>query len=214
MITKTVFQICIGFDNRKHYLLLDKIQRFFQENIFYEHVFVTNEEQMIAFILEKGNEIYMDCYDKLETIGARVEFFKYLVLYEYGGIYLDISKTMKSKLDDFIGENDSAILSVSKTPGMYCTDVMMFEAKHPILERVISLILKYVDKNTYNGDFAETVGQTLFSKTVRIGHFIEYNGNIDLSKVKKDTELRFLNPAMKYRIYGVEFNDIFTSPCL
>lgn len=210
MITKTVFQICIGFDDRKHYLLMDKIHRFIQNNMFYEHVFVTSEDQMIDFILEKGNQIYMDCYEKLETIKAKVEFFKYLVLYEYGGVYLDISKTMKPKLDDFIEESDSAILTVSKTPGMYCTDVMMFEAKHPILERALSLIIKYVDKNTYNGDFAETVGSKLFSKAVRIGHFIEYNGNIDLSKVKKDGELRFTNSGLKYRIYGVEFDGVFT----
>lgn len=210
MITKTVFQIFIGFDERKQYLLLDKIHRFFQENIFYEHVFVTNEEQMIAFIEEKGNEIFMGCYDKLETIEAKVEFFKYLVLYEYGGIYLDVSKITRTKLDDFIAENDSAILSVSEIPGMYCTDVMMFEANHPILERVLSLIIKYVSENTYNGDFSETVGQKLFSKAVRIGHFIEYNRNIDVSRFEKDGELRFTNPVLKYRIYGVEFNGIFS----
>jgi hypothetical protein len=178
--------------------------------MFYEHVFVTDEEQMIAFILEKGSEIYMDCYDKLDTIEAKVEFFKYLVLYEYGGVYLDISKTAKSKLDDFIEENDSAIFSVSGTKGMYCTDVMMFEEKHPILERVLTLIIKYVRENTYNGDFSETVGQKLFSKAVRIGHFSEYNGNIDLSRLEKDSEMRFLSPKMKYRIYGVEFNGVFS----
>lgn len=210
MITKTVFQIFIGFDDRKHYLLLDKIQRFFQENMFYEHVFVTSEDQMIAFILEKGNEIYMECYDKLETIEAKVELFKYLVLYEYGGIYLDVSKMTRSKLDDFIGEGDSAILSASEKKGLYCTDVMMFEAQHPILERVLTLILKYVIENTYNGDFAETVGQKLFSKAVRIGHFIEYNQNVDLSKIGKNGELNFSSPRMKYRICGVEFNGVFT----
>jgi hypothetical protein len=178
--------------------------------MFYEHVFVTSEDQMIAFILEKGNEIYMECYDKLETIEAKVELFKYLVLYEYGGIYLDVSKMTRSKLDDFIGEGDSAILSASEKKGLYCTDVMMFEAQHPILERVLTLILKYVIENTYNGDFAETVGQKLFSKAVRIGHFIEYNQNVDLSKIGKNGELNFSSPRMKYRICGVEFNGVFT----
>lgn len=210
MITKTVFQIFIGFDERKHYLLLDKIHRFFQENLFYEHVFVTSEEQMVAFIEEKGTECLMDCYSRLATIESKIEFFKYLVLFEYGGIYLDISKTTKVKLDDFIKENDSAILSISENPGLYCTDIMMFEAQHPILERVLGLILKYVNENTYGGDFDETVGQKLFSKAVRIGHFIEYNKNIDLTKVEKDGELRFVSPGLKYRIYGVEFNGIFS----
>lgn len=209
MIPKTVFQIFIGFDNRIHYLLQDKMHRFFNENYFYEHVFITNEDQMIAFIEEKGNEILMKCYLKLDDIYSKIEFFKYLVLYEYGGIYLDVSKTTKTKLDDFIAENDSAILSLSETNGMYCTDVMMFEEKHPILERVIGLIIKYVNENTYNGDFDETVGQKLFSKAMRIGHFIEYNENMDLSKVKKHSELRFLRPQFKYRICGVEFNGLF-----
>jgi mannosyltransferase OCH1-like enzyme len=212
MIPKTVFQIFIGFDDRKHYLLRDNIHRFFHENTFYEHVFVTNEEQMVAFIEEKGNGSCMDCYNKLEAIESKVEFFKYLVLYEYGGIYLDTSKitNTKFKLDDFISEGDSAILSASEKKGMYCNDIMMFEAKHPILERVLGLILKYVNENTFNGEFEETVGRKLFSKAIRIGHFIEYNGNMDLSRIKKDDDLHFSSPRMKYRIYGLEFNGIFT----
>lgn len=209
MIPKTVFQIFIGFDDRKHYLLQDKFHRFFQENPFYEHVFITHEDQMIAFIQEKGNDMLMNCYHKLDDIYSKMEFFKYLVLYEYGGIYLDISKTTKMKLDDFIAENDSGILTASEHSGMYCNDIMMFEEKHPILERVLKLIIKYVDENRYNGNFEETVGQKLFSKAVRIMHFIEYNETVDLSKVKKYSELRFTNPRLKYRIFGVEFNNIF-----
>ena len=209
MIPTTVFQIFIGFDNRIHYLLQDKIHRFFRENIFYEHVFITNEDQMKAFIEEKGNELLMTCYLKLDNIYSKIEFFKYLVLYEYGGIYLDISKTTNMRLDDFISEGDSAIISASETKGMYCTDVLFFEKNHPILERVLGLIIKYVNENTYNGDFEETVGQKLFSKAVRISHFIEYNENVDLSKLKKHSELRFLRPHCKYRIFGVEFNGGF-----
>jgi mannosyltransferase OCH1-like enzyme len=209
MIPTTVFQIFIGFDNRIHYLLQDKIHRFFRENIFYEHVFITNEDQMNAFIEEKGNELLMTCYLKLDNIYSKIEFFKYLVLYEYGGIYLDISKTTNMRLDDFISEGDSAIISASETKGMYCNDILFFEKNHPILERVLGLIMKYVNENTYNGDFEETVGQKLFSKAVRISHFIEYNENVDLSKLKKDVELRFNNPQMKYRIFGVEFNGVF-----
>jgi hypothetical protein len=164
---------------------------------------------MIAFIEEKGNDMLMNCYHKLDDIYSKMEFFKYLVLYEYGGIYLDISKTTKMKLDDFIAENDSGIISSSEISGMYCNDIMIFEKKHPILERVLNLIIKYVDENRYNGDFEETVGQKLFSKAVRIGHFVEYNETVDLSKVKKYSELRFTNPRLKYRIVGVEFNNIF-----
>jgi hypothetical protein len=185
------------------------MHRFFRENLFYEHVFITNEEQMVAFIEEKGNETILGCYNKLGDIFSKIEFFKYLVLYEYGGIYLDISKTTRMRLDDFISEGDSAIISASEKTGLYCNDVLFFEKNHPILERVLCLIIKYVNENTYNGDFEETVGQKVFSKAVRIGHFIEYNENVDLTKVKKHGELRFMNPRMKYRIYGVEFNDVF-----
>jgi len=209
MIPTTVFQIFIGFDNRIHHLLQDKIHRFFRENLFYEHVFITNEEQMNAFIEEKGNKVLMNCYLKLDNIYSKIELFKYLVLYEYGGIYLDISKTTNMRLDDFITEGDSAIISASETKGLYCNDILFFEKNHPILERVLSLIIKYVNENTYNGDFEETVGQKLFSKAVRIGHFIEYNENVDLTKVKKYSELRFLRPHYKYRILGVEFNGVF-----
>jgi hypothetical protein len=172
-------------------------------------VFITNEEQMIAFIEEKGNKILMECYLKLDNIYSKIEFFKYLVLYEYGGIYLDISKTTNMRMDDFISEGDSAIISASETKGMYCNDILFFEKNHPILERAIGLIIKYVNENTYNGDFEETVGQKLFSKAVRISHFIEYNENVDLRKIKKHSELRFNNPRMKYRILGVEFNGLF-----
>jgi mannosyltransferase OCH1-like enzyme len=105
---------------------------------------------MNAFIEEKGNDVLMKCYSKLDNIYSKIEFFKYLVLYEYGGIYLDISKTTNMRMDDFISESDSAIISASETKGMYCNDILFFEKNHPILERVLGLIIKYVNENTYN----------------------------------------------------------------
>ena len=38
-------------------------------------------------------------------------FFRYLLMYEIGGVYLDIKSTANKKLDDVLEENDAFILS-------------------------------------------------------------------------------------------------------
>ena len=208
MIPKTIFQIFLGFEPRKHWLLQDKINKMFRVNSMYEHIMITDEEQMSDFVEQKYDNTILESYNKLADVYSKIEFFKYLVLYEYGGIYLDTSKTITKDLDEFITDSDSAIITVSSSPGLYLVDTMFFEPRHPILEKVIQLIKKYIDDNTYNGDFDDTVGPKLFTKAIKIMHFTEYNKTVDLVNIKKDDELKFVHPQLRYRIYGIEFENI------
>jgi mannosyltransferase OCH1-like enzyme len=44
-------------------------------------------------------------------IVAKADFWRYLVLYKYGGVYIDIDSSIDVPLDSFINGGDCAILS-------------------------------------------------------------------------------------------------------
>ena len=48
-----------------------------------------------------------DCYNKLNIIVAKTDFWRYLVLYKYGGIYMDFDTKIKYSLDKILKEHDN-----------------------------------------------------------------------------------------------------------
>jgi hypothetical protein len=50
---------------------------------------------------------------------------------------------------------------------------------------------------------------TYFNEPADVDLFSTNTNTSSVRKIKKDVELRFNNPRMKYRILGVEFNGVF-----
>lgn len=204
-IPKVIYQVFIGFNPDVHFIVQDKIRKMFQYNPHYEHVFVTEEEQMVNFIKKNYDNYYLTCYEKLKNLGSKIDFFKYLILYKNGGIYLDISMHTIDDLD-LIVKNYSTISVSNKS---YSDSILIFSENHPILNMVISLMIKYISMNAYPGDDENISGNKLFAKAVRISHFIEYNRNINIDDINNLTELYFRNKKMRYKIVGDRFNGFF-----
>ena len=69
--------------------------------------------------IEKSYGSYMlNVYKKINPIygAARVDFFRYLVMYHKGGIYLDIKSTIDKPLDEVILQDDYFLLSKWDSP--------------------------------------------------------------------------------------------------
>jgi mannosyltransferase OCH1-like enzyme len=66
----------------------------------YEYLFFTDESIEI-FLKEHYPEYYL-VYLKLPVIIQRIDFFRYIVIYHYGGIYLDLDITCFESFDDIL----------------------------------------------------------------------------------------------------------------
>jgi len=83
---------------------------------------------------------------------ARADFWRYCVLFQYGGVYLDIDSTCLTPLRDFIAAKDSAVLSQEKNQvGSWETDLDIFnepgflaEPPEEIIPRPTNVFLQWM----------------------------------------------------------------------
>ncbi len=117
---------------------------------------------------------------------ARADIWRYCILYERGGVYLDIDSTLKIKLDE-LPKGIAELISFETNPLLSQTDpalfpedarylapppallhpghlvlnwCLMFCPKHPVLERVIERICRHASR--YRGVSFENVAQAIF----------------------------------------------------
>lgn len=64
-----------------------------------------------------NDTIIYNTYKKLKIGAGRADFWRYLILYQNGGIYLDIDSNINKPLDLLIQESDKAIISREKITG-------------------------------------------------------------------------------------------------
>jgi predicted O-linked N-acetylglucosamine transferase (SPINDLY family) len=93
---------------------------------------------------------------------AKADFFRYLVLYKLGGVYLDIKSTTTKPLDDVLRPNDAFILSHWQNKkgqryerwgmwpeldqnGEYLTWCIVSAPNHPFLREVIGTVQKNIE---------------------------------------------------------------------
>jgi mannosyltransferase OCH1-like enzyme len=124
-----------------------------------------------------GSEM-LKCYDRINPAygPARADLFRYLLLYEHGGVYLDIKSTVDSALDDVLRPDDVYLLSqwrnrrgqayegwglhqpsIDSVKNEYQQWHIVASAKHPFLEAVIAKVQRNIDK--YN-PFRDGVGKS------------------------------------------------------
>jgi mannosyltransferase OCH1-like enzyme len=111
-----------------------------------------------------GNEM-MRRYGKISPMygAARADFFRYLVLYNAGGLYLDIKSVMTKPLSDVIAPDDNYLLgnwhdcgednysaygrdsTIANPAGEFQQWFLVSAPRHPFLEAVIHEVCKRID---------------------------------------------------------------------
>lgn len=91
-----------------------------------------DDDDMDNFVNHHYNGEIAECYNKLNIIVAKVDFWRYLVLYKYGGIYLDMDSTIENPLDELIRSYDEAIITAEGNPNLYVQWALIFSKGHPI----------------------------------------------------------------------------------
>ena len=118
---------------------------------------------MRAYTANRLQKVYFSINPKFGA--ARADIYRYAVLYEFGGVYIDIKSTAQC-LDDAMRDDDAYVLSKWPVPvgqfkdfcgsdlpyackrGEYEQWWIISAPKHPFLKRVLSDIMDTVEKHT------------------------------------------------------------------
>ena len=152
-----------------------------------------DDEDIKAFILEHYGEVIRGYYQRIAPIygAARADFFRYLLVYQLGGVYLDIKSSLDKPLKEVLRVEDKFILThwdnrsgeqyegigiyseLGSLPrGEYIQWSIASVAGHPFLRAVILQMLRNIDEYTPFRHWAglwgvlRTTGPVMYTKVI------------------------------------------------
>jgi mannosyltransferase OCH1-like enzyme len=113
----------------------------------YKYHFYTDQD-ILDFIKTHYDREILSAYRKLQIGAAKADFWRYLVLQYFGGVYLDIDSLISMPLDSFLMPDDKAIITRENNPGHFVQWCLMIKKGHPIMQNVIYNVLKKINDRT------------------------------------------------------------------
>ncbi|MDR2273089.1 MAG: glycosyl transferase [Sphingobacterium sp.] len=147
-----------------------------------------DDERVDVFFRNNFDDRTYAAYSRLQIGAAKADFFRYAVLYVYGGVYLDMDSDILVSLDKHIREDDMAFIAREKNhPDLFAQWGLIYAKGHPFLKRTIAYIIENIEENKYPNDVHKMTGPTVYTKAIedeikdnpnvsyRLAHF-DYKG--------------------------------------
>lgn len=184
------------------------IDSFLSINKEYHHI-LFDDNDMDNFIQQNFNEYIYNCYRQLNVGAAKADFWRYCILYLYGGVYLDIDADITGSLDELINEDDIFILTREANPGYFNNWFMISAPGHPILKRCIELCCENIQKKHLtdichitgpHGPLTRAVNEILipiyYKKSV---NNLYYENDVDLN-----THINSKNSSIRCKFFNID----------
>lgn len=211
MIEKNIFQTFINKDLPEP--VVDLVNYLKYKNKSYNYYFYTDEDILDFIKTNFSNEIF-NSYCRLQIGAAKADFWRYLVLYKYGGVYLDIDSFINADLDTFILNDDRAIVTRENNYGHFVQWCLICKSGHPILKYTIENVIKKICENKEKR-LNYLTGPPVLSESIEnlYKHFgfeslYETDDSLINAKMNKNSD-------SYSRFVGIDFNDrrfIFKHP--
>ena len=159
------------------------------------------------FIKREFDDHVYRCYMKLNVGAAKADFWRYCILYKYGGVYLDMDSVLIRPLSELIEGGEQCIITREGNPGVFNNWIMIFEKGHPILLNTIQNCCHNITHKTSNCVADLTGPSGPFTKAVNDVMVPLYNKNVNLYFEKDDTVNAILNNPehpIRCRFHGVD----------
>ena len=125
-----------------------------------------DDNDIIDFIKENYDDNILNTYNSInpEYGACRADYFRYLLMYKKGGIYLDIKSSCEKPFDTIIQSNDEFILThwgncggdynhrviwwsdiLNNEYGEYCNWNIIIRDKHPLMKKIIDQVTNNIN---------------------------------------------------------------------
>ena len=155
-----------------------------------------DDDDMIKFVHDNYPGEITEAFDTIKIGAMKADLWRYLVLYKFGGVYLDIDSEIYSDLSTLIVD-DCAVITRENNPNLFVQWMLIFPPNHELLKICI-------DKCVWNimnvkDDVAKLTGPYVYSDSIR-----EY---LDDSNVyyKTDDEINKKSIEKKLKIFSNDY---------
>ena len=172
----------------------------------YEHVIYT-DSQMNDYMNSNTDGDLKKMFFQLKNIVAKADIWRYTILMNEGGIYLDIDSEIKKSLSKLICENDKAIITAEKNKDLFVQWALIFDKDHPVLSRTLENIIKAVHEKKYKFDHHSLTVKTYATAIFDLSN--ESNAKVSWGDICEDTDDTYDLNTSSFRMYGVDYNNFF-----
>lgn len=185
-IPKTIIQTFKT--NKLPWITRLQIALFKRKNKAYTYEFYDDAaiEQFLA--KEYGAEI-LKLYKRINIGAVKADFFRYMILYKKGGVYLDIDSLITKNLDKLIRPDDEAIIAKEGHIHYYAQWALIYNAGHPFLAKTIEMMIDNLKNNRFPNSGHEMTGPTVYTAAIK-------------ACIAE-------NPSVKYREYKIDYGEFF-----
>tara|TARA_R110001592_G_scaffold119991_3_gene323746 strand:- start:195 stop:1004 length:810 start_codon:yes stop_codon:yes gene_type:complete len=116
-----------------------------------------------------NNKELLYCYNNMVQKAAKADIWRYLILYDKGGIYTDIDTECLIPLKEYIKENDEFLNGLNNRGQIYQTFIFT-KQKHPFLKELIELVVyNIINKSFINEweDLKSLTGPTTINYAIK-----------------------------------------------
>lgn len=103
-----------------------------------------NESDRHDFVVTNFCRDIQTAYESLQINAAKADFWRYLILYKLGGVYIDIDSYIETSIRAFLGEKDTALITREQNKGLFVQWCLFFAKEHPILQQLIDHCTKNI----------------------------------------------------------------------
>lgn len=218
-IPKNIYQIILD-KTKINYMFQENIDYIKKLNPIWNHI-LYGDNDIIKYIKTNYGVQMLNIYNMInpEYGAAKADFFRYLLMYKEGGVYLDIKSGMKYPLDEIINEDDEYILSywscknhnkiIGNKNGEFQQWHIICRPNHPYLKAVINNviinILNYDIKKYGVGKFGvlKVTGPIVYTQSIQplLSHYNHkiYKTNDYCGLVYNNLSINFFN---SYRMFS------------
>jgi mannosyltransferase OCH1-like enzyme len=160
VIPKTIIQTYKT--NKIHPYLYKNIMEIRKRNPDYDYRLITDSEG-IFLIKNYFQERVLKAFEKIIIGAAKGDFIRYIVLFLYGGVYLDLDASIELDLNTFINPIDEFIFFINGDANLeqFC---FMVKPKHPLILKIIEEMVTRIENKEPN--IFKATGPTLFNDVI------------------------------------------------
>ena len=118
-------------------------------------------------------------YFKLNNIVAKADVWRYTILLNKGGVYLDIDSEIIGLLSSLINEKDEGIITAEKNKNLFVQWALIFNRNHPILSLTLDNILEAISEEKYKFDHhsltVKTYAEAIFTLSRNNGEEVDWS---------------------------------------
>jgi len=158
-----------------------------------------------------NNETLLNCYNNMTQNAAKADIWRYLILYDKGGIYTDIDTECLIPLKKYINKDDEFLNGLNNRGQIYQTFIFT-KPKHSYLKELIELVIYNIDNKSFINEWP---GLKSLTGPTTINYAIKKHLNLltSLEKNRKadiNNQFKFDYNMSNLKGYKVKFISQFT----